>query len=498
MSVVTRFAPSPTGMLHIGGARTALFNYLFAKHHSGKFLLRIEDTDRARSTPEATEAILEGLDWLGLTPSEPPITQFARASRHVEVAEEMVARGTAFRCYATPEELQARRDLGEEKRKAAKDESLSEEQRDTLRAEANALLAPYRSPWRDGAPAPSPDAPFTIRLRAPDAGERVLQDGVQGTVRIQSREIDDLILVRADGTPTYMLAVVVDDHDMGVTHIIRGDDHLRNAFRQIPIYEAMGWDIPQFAHVSLIHGPDGAKLSKRHGALSTLAYRDMGYLPEAMRAYLLRLGWSHGDQEIFTDEEAAALFEISGINKAPARLDLEKLGQVNAHFMRAADEDRLFDLLRPHLGNESELPSDTENRLRAALPVLKERGTTVPEMAEAFAFLLAERPLNPNKKARKALKGDGINRLKGLRNVLQDVQEWDETGISVTISSYCSAQDLSLGQIGPPLRAALTGGLPAPDLAPVLEWLGKDEALGRIDDQIAAAAAETDDAAATD
>ena len=487
MNVVTRFAPSPTGMLHIGGARTALFNYLFAKRHDGRFLLRIEDTDRARSTPEATEAILEGLDWLGLTPNEPPVTQFAQASRHVSVAEEMVARGTAFRCYATPEELQARREAGEEKRKAAKADGLSATQRDALLAEANELLAPYRSPWRDGAPPPSPEAPFTIRLRAPDEGERVLEDGVQGTVKIQSREIDDLILVRADGTPTYMLAVVVDDHDMEVTHIIRGDDHLRNAFRQIPIYEAMGWNIPEFSHVSLIHGPDGAKLSKRHGALSTLAYRDMGYLPEAMRAYLLRLGWSHGDQEIFSDAEAAKLFDISGINKAPARLDLDKLGQVNAHFMRTADEDRLYQLVRPMFATRYDLTDDIETRLRAALPTLKERGTTLPELAEAFAFLLHPRPLSLNKKARKSLRGEGLNRLKDLRNALQDVQEWNENGISVTISSYCSAQDLSLGQIGPPLRAALTGGLPAPDLAPVLNWLGKEEALGRIDDQIAAA-----------
>ncbi|HBN94575.1 MAG TPA: glutamate--tRNA ligase, partial [Hyphomonas sp.] len=320
MSVITRFAPSPTGMLHIGGARTALFNYLFAKRHNGKFLLRIEDTDRARSSDEATAAILEGMEWLGLTPDAPPVMQFDQAARHTEIALDMIARGTAFRCYATPEELQARRDLGEEKRQAAKADGVSEDAKAALLAEANELLAPYRSPWRDGAPAPSEDAPYTVRLRAPDGGDRILEDGVQGRVTIQASELDDMILLRADGTPTYMLAVVVDDHDMGVTHVIRGDDHLRNAFRQIPIYEAMGWDIPKFAHVSLIHGPDGAKLSKRHGALSTLAYREMGYLPEAMKAYLLRLGWSHGDQEIFTEAEATALFDVEGINKAPARL----------------------------------------------------------------------------------------------------------------------------------------------------------------------------------
>ncbi|MEZ5954491.1 MAG: glutamate--tRNA ligase [Hyphomonas sp.] len=486
MSVVTRFAPSPTGMLHIGGARTALFNYLFAKHHNGKFLLRIEDTDRERSTPEATTAILEGMDWLGLVPDEPPLMQFERAGRHAEVAEEMIRRGTAFRCYATQEELQARRDLGEEKRQAAKAEGLPDDEKARLLAEAHELLAPYRSPWRDGAAAPAPDASFTVRLRAPEGGERILNDGVQGQVKIQASELDDMILLRADGTPTYMLAVVVDDHDMGVTHIIRGDDHLRNAFRQIPIYEAMGWQIPEFAHVPLIHGADGAKLSKRHGALSTLAYREMGYLPEAMRAYLLRLGWSHGDQEIFTDAEAAQVFDISGMNKAPARLDLDKLGQVNSHFMRLADDERLFALLKPYW-EESGPMGDAEPRLRAALPHMKDRGTTLPELAQSFAFLLAKRPLELNKNARKALTEVGLDRLSGLRDELRRVTQWRTDQIAEAISSFCAAKDLSMGQIGQPLRAALTGGLPAPDIAPVLEWLGQDEALARIDDQLAAA-----------
>ncbi|MEO1965659.1 glutamate--tRNA ligase [Hyphomonas sp.] len=444
----------------------------------------MEDTDRERSTPEATAAILEGMEWLGLTSDEPPVMQFERASRHAEIAEEMIRRGTAFRCYATQEELQARRDLGEEKRKAAKAEGISEEEKACLLEEAHALLAPYRSPWRDGAPPPSPDAPYTVRLRAPESGERILEDGVQGTVRIQADELDDLILLRADGTPTYMLAVVVDDHDMGVTHIIRGDDHLRNAFRQIPIYEAMGWNIPFMAHVPMIHGADGAKLSKRHGALSTLAYRDMGYLPEAMRAYLLRIGWSHGDQEIFTDEEAVAAFDISGINRAPGRLDLDKLGQVNSHFLRLASDERLFELLKPYW--EAEAPiGEAESRLRAALPHMKDRGTTLPELAQAFAFLLAKRPLEMNKKARKAVAGEGLDRLRGLRDELQQLSDWTAEQISVTIASYCTAQGLSMGQIGPPLRAALTGGLPAPDIAPVLEWLGRDEALGRIEDQLA-------------
>ncbi|MEH6744091.1 glutamate--tRNA ligase [Hyphomonas sp.] len=485
MSVTTRFAPSPTGMLHIGGARTALFNYLFAKRHNGRFLLRIEDTDRARSTDEATAAILEGMEWLGLTPDAPPVMQFDQAARHTEIALDMIARGTAFRCYATPEELQARRDLGEEKRQAAKAEGISEDEKTALLAEANELLAPYRSPWRDGAAAPSEDAPYTVRLRAPDGGDRVLEDGVQGRVTIQASELDDMILLRADGTPTYMLAVVVDDHDMGVTHVIRGDDHLRNAFRQIPIYEAMGWDIPHFAHVSLIHGPDGAKLSKRHGALSTLAYRDMGYLPEAMKAYLLRLGWSHGDQEIFTEDEAIALFDISGINKAPARLDLEKLGQINAHFIRLAEDERLFGLLKPLLEAEAPLSEAETARIRAALPGMKDRGTTLPELAAAFAFLRDIRPIQMNKKARKSLSEEGLDRLAGLRDELQQLRQWTAETISHVISSYCADRDLSMGQVGQPLRAALTGGLPAPDIAPVLEWLGKDEALGRIEDQTA-------------
>lgn len=492
MTVVTRFAPSPTGMLHIGGARTALFNLLFALRHNGAFQLRVEDTDRARSTPEATQAILDAMSWLDLQPADPPVFQSQRADRHVEVANEMLARGSAFRCYATPEELQARRDEGEAKRAAAKDETLGEDARAALRAEADALLAPYRSPWRDGGDPPSSDAPHTVRLRAPDAGERVLDDKVQGEIRIQSREIDDLILLRADGTPTYMLAVVVDDHDMGVTHVIRGDDHLRNAFRQIPIYEAMGWDVPVHAHVPLIHGSDGKKLSKRHGSLSTLEYREMGYLPEAVASYLIRLGWSHGDQEIFTMEEAAKVFSLDGIGKAPARLDLDKLADVNRHFIRLAEPDRLLDLILPHLTANGPLDSTQLAAVQKALPHMTDRGGTLPELAEAFAFLITRRPLQMNKKARKALSGEGLDRLAGLRNLMAELPEFESDGLQKTIQSYCAAQDLGMGQIGPPLRAALTGGLPAPDLAPVMEWLGRDEVLGRIDDQIAANRDEQD------
>lgn len=472
-------------MLHIGGARTALFNYLFARRNGGKFLLRIEDTDRERSTQAATDAILDAMQWLGLAPDEPPVMQFARADRHSEVAEQMVARGTAFRCYVTAEELQARRDLGEEKRQAAKQDGISEAERGALLAEAGALLAPFRSPYREGGAPPAPDAPFTVRLKAPDSGPRTLEDGVQGSVTIDASEIDDLIMLRADGTPTYMLAVVVDDHDMGVTHVIRGDDHLRNTFRQVPIYEAMGWQPPHFSHVPMIHGNDGAKLSKRHGALSTTAYRDMGYLPEAMKAYLLRLGWSHGDKEIFTEDEALAVFDISGINKAPARLDLDKLATVNAHFIRTADEERLFALLRPFLERSGPVSEEDEQRIRLALPGVKDRGTTLIDLADAFAFLRVKRPLDLSKNARKALSEEAKPHLAGLLPALQRLSQWSGASISETIKSYCSATDLSMGQIGPPLRAALTGGLPAPDLAPVMEWLGREETLARIEDQLA-------------
>ncbi len=484
MRVVTRFAPSPTGMLHIGGARTALFNYLFAKKYAGRFLLRIEDTDHERSTPEATAAILDAMSWLGLDADEPPVMQSAQAARHAAVAHEMVARGTAFRCYVSAEALQARRDLGEEKRLAAREEGLSEASRASLLEEAGALLAPFRSPWRDGGDPPAPDAPFVVRLRAPDGGDQTVEDGVQGTVKVHASEIDDLILLRTDGTPTYMLAVVVDDHDMGVTHVIRGDDHLRNTFRQIPIYKAMDWAVPAFSHLPMIHGNDGAKLSKRHGALSTTVYRDLGYLPEGLKAYLLRLGWSHGDQEIFTEAEAIRLFDLDGINKAPARLDLEKLGTVNAHFMRLADDDRLFALLRPFLETSGHLAEGRLTRIRKALPFMKDRGATLVELAAAFAFIRAERPLDLAKNARKALSEEGVDRLKAFSAELSALADWSTASISETITTYCTATGLSMGQIGPPLRAALTGGLPAPDLAPVMDWLGRDETLGRIGDQI--------------
>ncbi len=480
MSIVTRFAPSPTGMLHIGGARTALFNYLLAKRHGGQFLLRIEDTDKQRSTDEATQAILDGMAWLGLDADQPPTYQSQNADRHAECAWQMVETGRAFKCYATPEELQARRDEGEAKRAAAKEEGLSETAREALLAEANALLAPYRSPWRDGGDPPTLDAPFTVRLRAPDADDMTVSDHVQGDVTLKTREIDDLILLRADGTPTYMLAVVVDDHDMGVTHVVRGDDHFRNTFRQLPIYWAMGWDVPEFAHVPMIHGSDGAKLSKRHGALSTLAYRDMGYLPEAMNSYLMRLGWSHGDQEIFTMAEASAVFDLSDINKAPGRLDLEKLGDVNAHFIRIIDESRLMQLVTPEIAKLTPVTAPLTERLQQALPTLKERGQTLPELAESCRFLWDSNADNLNKKARKALREDGLKRLSDLREALDQSDYWTIEALQDVLDAFCAAHTLSMGQVGPPLRAALTGGLPAPDLAPIMHWLGRDEVLDRI------------------
>ncbi|MEM9938962.1 MAG: glutamate--tRNA ligase [Pseudomonadota bacterium] len=482
MNIVTRFAPSPTGMLHIGGARTALFNALLAKHHKGQFLLRIEDTDRARSTPEATEAILEGLAWLGLTPSAAPVFQSQNAARHVACAEQMIENGTAFRCYTTQEELQKRREAGEAKRKAAKEEGLDEADKAKLLAEAEALLAPFRSPWRNGDVAPpAPDAPFTIRLRAPDADRTTVADGVQGTVSINNSEIDDLILVRADGTPTYMLAVVVDDHDMNVTHVVRGDDHFRNTFRQIPIYKAMGWDIPEFAHVPMIHGNDGAKLSKRHGALSTLVYRDMGYLPEAMNAYLLRLGWSHGDQEIFTLEEAAAVFTVEGLNKSPSRLDLDKLNDVNSHFIRVAAPDRLLDLVSEEVAKLTALDDIVRQKLALALPNLKQRGSTLPELAAACRFLWDANADNLTKNARKALREDKLTVLAKTREALDQSESWTIEALEGVLGAFCALHTLSMGQVGPPLRAALTGGLPAPDIAPVMSWLGREDVLARID-----------------
>ncbi|WP_135210174.1 glutamate--tRNA ligase [Vitreimonas flagellata] len=462
MSVVTRFAPSPTGYLHIGGARTALFNWLFARRMGGKYLLRIEDTDRARSTDAAIAAILDGLDWLDLEHDGEITYQFARAPRHREVVEEMIQRGTAFRCYATPEEVEV------------------------LRNAAHAEGRAIRSPYRDGKAPPSPDAPFVVRLRAPDEGEVLNADLIQGDVRIKARDIDDLVLLRADGNPTYMLSVVVDDHDMGVTHVIRGDDHLTNAARQIPIFQAMGWTPPLFAHLPLIHGEDGKKLSKRHGAQAVHEWRDMGYLPEAMNAYLMRLGWSPGHDDILTKEEAVAQFEIGQIGKAPSRLDFKKLDSVNAHFMTLADDARLAYLLVDTIETRDGAPlsSSARDALARAVPVLKKRAKTLPDLADQSAFLLANRPLTLDEKAKSLMKDDFKERLRRLHTKLAAEPVWDNAALGSALKAFATDEGVGLGQIGPGLRAALTGGSPSPDLGQTLELLGREEALARIADQV--------------
>ena len=461
----TRFAPSPTGFLHIGGARTALFNWLLARHHGGEFYLRIEDTDRARSTQEAIDAILDGLSWLGLDWDGDVVSQYARAGRHAEVAGELLSQGKAFKCYCTAEEVQ--------------------ELRDTAFAEGRAL----RSPWRDRGPEAAPaDTPFVVRFKAPDS-DVVLQDAVQGDVRWAAKEFDDLILLRSDGSPTYNLAVVVDDHDMGITHIVRGDDHLVNGGRQSQIYDALGWERPVFAHVPLIHGQDGKKLSKRHGALGAEAYRDMGYLPEGLRNYLLRLGWSHGDQELFSDDEAVAAFTLDGLNKAPARMDMDKLNHINGHHMSRADDDRLTELVMPFLDALEERIDDPQivrSRLLAAMPVLKTRAATLEELARQSYFLLKARPFQLEGKAAKPLNEEARQRLYRLFTRLSDLAAWTEEALASELKNFAEAEEVGFGKVGQPLRAALTGGAPAPDLSLVMVFLGREETLDRIEDQMMA------------
>jgi glutamyl-tRNA synthetase len=462
--IVTRFAPSPTGYLHIGGARTALFNWLLARGAGGKFLLRIEDTDRERSTEDATRAILEGLTWLGLDWDGEPVSQNANAPRHVAVAEELLAKGRAFRCYMSDEEAAAARE--------------------TAFAEGRAL----RSTWRDRPASDAPDgAPFVVRFRASD-DDVVVKDAVQGDVRWKGKEFDDLVLLRSDGSPTYNFAVVVDDHDMGVTHIVRGDDHLVNAGRQAQIYDALEWERPVFAHVPLIHGPDGKKLSKRHGALGVEAYRDMGYLPEGLRNYLLRLGWAHGDQEYFTDAEAQAAFSLSGLNKAPGRLDFDKMASVNAHHMKLADDSRLLELVSPWCAKLVEGLDTSDDHFRApvlaAMEVLKTRASTLAELADQTYFLFRPTPIVLEGKAAKPLKGDAPDLLARFRPRLEALPAWTSESLHAELEAFVESEEIGFGKIGAPLRAALTGGAPAPDLSLVMEWLGRDEVLRRIADQI--------------
>lgn len=463
--VVTRFAPSPTGFLHIGGARTALFNWLYARHYGGRTLLRIEDTDAKRSTQEAIDAILEGLAWMGLDYDDAPVFQSQRAARHAEVAHQLLAAGHAYKCFATPEELEA------------------------MREEQRALKKPlrYDGRWRDRDPAEAPQgAPFTIRLKTPLDGEVTIHDRVQGAVTVKNEEIDDYIILRADGTPTYMLAVVVDDHDMGVTHVIRGDDHLNNAFRQLPIIRAMneiegGWPDPVYAHIPLIHGSDGAKLSKRHGALGVEAYRDeMGILPEALFNYLLRLGWGHGDREEITREEAIELFDLGGVGKSPSRFDLKKLENLNGHYLREADDARLAALVAERIGRAPDAAL-----LEAAMPVLKPRAKNLIELAESTAFLFATRPLEMTPKAAELLTGESRATLRAIYTALAAQNDWTSETLEATTKSLAEELGLGLGKLAQPMRAALTGTTTSPGIFDVLVLLGRDEALARLDAQAA-------------
>jgi glutamyl-tRNA synthetase len=455
---VTRFAPSPTGFLHIGGARTALFNWLFARHHGGKFLLRIEDTDRARSTKEAIHAILDGMRWLGLNWDGHEYYQSQFWARHAEVAHKLLERGHAYRCYMTQEELAAQRE------------------------EAQRTRTPFRinSPWREVTDEQG-DNPFVVRLKAPSEGETVIDDRVQGRVTVQNSELDDFVLLRSDGTPTYMLAVVVDDHDMGVTHVIRGDDHLNNAFRQLAIIRAMGFLEPVYAHVPLIHGPDGAKLSKRHGALGVDAYRDeLGMLPEAVSNYLLRLGWGHGDDEMISREQAIEWFDLDHVGKSPSRFDFKKLENLNGHYIREADDRRLTDLVAPKLG----ISDEQKQLLVRAMPELKARAHDLNQLADGARFLFASRPLDIDEAAAALLTDEARTLLAATHKNLVAIAKWDAASLEAAIREVAEGGGVKLGKLAQPLRAALTGRTTSPGIFDVLALLGRDESLARIADQM--------------
>jgi glutamyl-tRNA synthetase len=465
MATVTRFAPSPTGYLHIGGARTALFNWLYARHTGGTFRLRIEDTDKERSTDDAKRAIVDGLAWLGLDWDGEIVYQLSRTPRHAEVARAMLAAGKAYRCWTSPEELAAMR---EAQRKAGQP-------------------VRYDGRWRDRDPAEAPaGVPPVIRLKAPQSGDTVIDDLVQGTVRVANAQLDDMVLLRADGTPTYMLAVVVDDHDMGVTHVIRGDDHLTNAFRQRQIFDAMGWPVPRFGHIPLIHGADGAKLSKRHGALGIEAYRDMGFLPEAMRNYLLRLGWGHGDADIVSTAEAIRLFDVADIGRAPSRFDMAKLTNLNGHYMRAADDARLVADVLPLIEKKLGAAVDAAGRARlaAGMAGLKQRARTLVELADQAAFYARPRKLALDAKAAALVAGDGRARLAALRAALAEATDWTDAALEALVRAYAEGAGIKLGDAAQPLRAALSGSTQSPPIFEVMRILGRDETLGRIDDAL--------------
>ncbi len=462
MTVITRFAPSPTGFLHIGGARTALFNRLYARHSGGRYLLRIEDTDRKRSTPEAVDAILDGLGWLGLQGDDEPVFQFARIDRHTEVAHALLAAGQAYRCYCSSEEL--------------------EEMRNQARAEGRQPR--YDGRWRDRDPADAPaGVDPVIRIKAPQSGDTTIADGVQGTVTVQNSQLDDMVILRADGTPTYMLSVVVDDHDMEVTDVIRGDDHLNNAFRQSVIYRAMGWEIPRFSHIPLIHGPDGAKLSKRHGALGVDAYRDMGYLPEALNNYLLRLGWAHGDEEIVPRDRAIELFDLDGIGRSASRFDFAKLENLNGHYIRETDNDRLTGLVVDRLTAIGDVSVDetARDRIRRGMDGLKARARTVNELADNARFYAASVPLTFDDKARSLLDESSRSMLAELADLLRGSELFDEAAVEALVRQFADERELKLGKIAQPLRAAITGTSTSPGIFEVLAVLGQAESLHRIE-----------------
>lgn len=463
MTVVTRFAPSPTGFLHIGGARTALYNWLYAKHTGGKFLLRIEDTDRERSTPEAVDAIFDGLNWLGLTADEEPTFQFARRDRHAEVAQQLLDAGKAYYCYCSPEELTA--------------------MREKARAEGRPMK--YDGTWRDRDPSEAPEGVKpVVRVKAPQEGDAVIVDQVQGEVRVGNEQLDDYVILRGDGTPTYMLSVVVDDHDMGVTNVIRGDDHLTNAFRQKVIYDAMGWDVPTFAHIPLIHGPDGAKLSKRHGALGVDAYRDeMGFLPEAINNYLLRLGWGHGDDEIISTEQAIEWFDIKDVGKGAARFDFAKLTNLNGIYLRQADDERLVEEIAPLIAKKigvDEIDASQKEILINGMSGLKERAKTLLELADSSAFYVTDGVTSFNEKAQSLIDGAPEGLFKELADTLEALDSWTEEDVDASVRAIAEKFDLKLGKVAQPLRAVLTGSNSSPGIFEVMIVLGKTQTLKRI------------------
>ncbi|MBT5051539.1 MAG: glutamate--tRNA ligase [Rhodospirillaceae bacterium] len=463
MTIVTRFAPSPTGFLHIGGARTALFNWLFSRHHGGKYLLRIEDTDRKRSTQEAIDAIIEGLRWLGLEADEPPVFQSANQPRHAEAAQRLITEGKAYHCYCTPEELTEMREL----------------------AKAEGRSMRYDGRWRDRDPSDAPAGiPPVVRFKAPQDGETIIQDAVQGEVKVDNGQLDDMVLLRADGTPTYMLSVVVDDHDMAITHAIRGDDHLTNAFRQTQLFLALGWEPPVYGHIPLIHGADGAKMSKRHGALGVEAYRDMGYLPEALLNYLLRLGWSHGDDEIISLEQAIDWFDTKDVNRGAARFDFDKLASLNSHYIRAMDNARLVELIKPDIESRlaKTLDAALTDRLIKGMDSLKERIKTLDELIDNSLFYVQNRPLVLDAKAAKMIDDEARARLAQLSTAFADLQDWSQESLDAAVRQVAETDGVKLGQVAQPLRAALCGSTTSPGIFEVAAILGQEETLGRLDD----------------